>query len=432
MSLPPESGKEMHKFLERLFPICRSLTGDGVRQTLAILKERIPLKVYEVPTGTRVFDWTIPKEWNIRGGYIEDEKGTRIVDFKDNNLHVVGYSTPIDARVPLSELQKHLHSFEDVPDGIPYITSYYKETWGFCMAHNKRTQLKEGMYHVVIDSELKAGSLTYGEYILPGETKEEILISTYICHPSMANNELSGPVVATFLAQTLVQASHRYSYRFVFIPEAIGAITYLSRNLKEMQKRTIAGFNLTCMGDERIYSYMPTPSGTTLADRAARCVLSFAHPEFKTWSFLERGSDERQYCSPLVDLPVVSIMRSKYATYPEYHTSLDNTSFVTPRGLQGSLDIVVKAIELLENNYVYRATIPCEPQLGKRGLYETDARTVNTPRTKAIANVLAYADGTRDVVDISTIIGVAPWDLYEILDRLEEEKLIERAVRAKG
>lgn len=419
-----KNGTDMHNLLVKLFPLCRSLTGNGVRQTLALLQEHIPLSVREVPSGTKVFDWTIPKEWNIRGGYIEKD-GKRIIDFADSNLHIVGYSTPIDAHVSLAELQKHLHSFKDMPNAIPYITSYYKETWGFCMADAMRQELQEGTYHVVIDSELKDGSLTYGECIIPGTTEEEILFSTYVCHPSMANNELSGPVVSACIAQTIRDMPHRYTYRFVFVPETIGTVAYLARNIEMMRKNVIAGFNVTCVGDERGYSYLPSRHGKTLSDRVILCVLGFAHPGFKKWSFLDRGSDERQYCAPLVDLPVASLMRSKYNDYPEYHSSLDDMKLVTPAGLQGSYEAFMRCIELIERNRFYRATVACEPQLGKRGLYETNERTVNSPRTQAIGDLLAYADGTNDLIEISTIIKVPPWDLYPIVDRLIEEHLLE-------
>lgn len=421
-----QRGREMHALLTQLFLLCRSITGDGIRETLDILKKRIPLSVHEIPSGTRVFDWVIPKEWNIRGAYIEDEKGKHIVDFADNNLHVVSYSVPIDARMPLAKLQEHLHSIESLPDAIPYVTSYYKETWGFCLSDRQRKKLKNGTYHVVIDSELKEGSLTYGEYIVPGETKQEIFFSTYICHPSMANNELSGPVVSTFLAKALRDKKRRYTYRFVFVPETIGSVTYVSRNLEALKKNTIAGFNVTCVGDEGAYSYLPSRYGNTLADRAAQCVLGFAHPNYVRWSFLDRGSDERQYCSPGVDLPLCSIMRSRYNTYPEYHSSLDNLSFVTPSGLGGSFDVLMKCIELLERNYTYRAVYPCEPQLGKRQMYENQ-QTFISDFTQAVGNFLAYADGTNDLIQISLIIGVAPWNLYPIIDRLLEDGLIERS-----
>lgn len=348
--LASDLGSRLYQLLVRLFPICRSITGNGVRQTLQIFQEHIPLIIHEVPTGTEVFDWTVPKEWNIRDAYIEDENGNKVVDFKRNNLHVVGYSIPVDRWLTLAELEDYLHSLEDQPDAIPYVTSYYKEQWGFCIAHNERVRLKEGRYRVFIDSDLKEGSLTYGEYIIPGQIEQTVLLSTYICHPSMANNELSGPVVTTFIAKWLASKPRRYTYRIVFIPETIGAITYLSKHRESLKKKVMAGFNISCVGDGRSYSYVASRYGNTLADKIASNVLSFKHPDFIRHSFLERGSDERQYCSPGVDLPLVTLCCSKYGTYPEYHTSLDNLDLVTKEGLRGGYELVENCIELIEFN----------------------------------------------------------------------------------
>ena len=419
-------GKEMHSLTKRLFPICRSLTGNGVRQTLRILKRRIPLKIREVKSGTKVLDWTIPREWNVRDAYIADESGTRVVDFKKNNLHVVGYSVPIEKKMPLAELDKHLHSLPEQPDAIPYVTSYYKEAWGFCLNHRERQKLKEQTYKVVIKARLAPGYLTYGELIIPGKRKEEVFISTYICHPSLANNELSGPVVTAALGEFLLRKRRRYTYRIVFIPETIGAITYLARHGKAMKKNVIAGFNLTCCGDERVYSFMPSRYGNTLADKVALRVLNSMHPKFIRYSFLDRESDERQYCSALVDLPLISIMRSKYRAYPEYHTSLDNLSLVTPRGLQGTYDVYKACIERLERAPRYRAIVAGEPQLGKRGLYKTEGKSKTSLGTKAMIDVLAYADGTNDLDDLSAILKIPQKKLTLVIERLLEHKLLER------
>lgn len=418
-------GVDMHALATRLFPICRSLTGDGVRETLSVLKEHIPLTVHEVPSGTMVFDWTIPKEWNIKDAWIADSHGNKIVEFGKNNLHVVGYSTPIDKKISLAELEEHLYSLPELPKAIPYVTSYYQERWGFCMTDAQRTTLKEDTYHVFIDSELKEGALTYGELIIKGETDQEIFLSTYVCHPSMANNELSGPVVATYLAKWIKEMPRRYTYRIIFIPETIGSLMYLSKNLDTMKKNIIAGFNLTCVGDERAYSFLPSRNGATLADHVARHVLTHRHPEFISYSFLDRGSDERQYCSPGVDLPVVSVMRSKYSEYPEYHTSLDDLHFVTAAGLEGTFDVLRECIEIIEGNRVYRAVCLGEPQLGKRGLYPTLSQRNNTAyATKTIVDVLAYADGKNDLLEIAEILSVPVTSLFETVKLLLGAELI--------
>jgi aminopeptidase-like protein len=418
-------GRAMHDLATELFPICRSITGDGVRQTLRILQQHVPLKTFEVPSGTRAFDWTVPREWNIRAAYIEDPRGRRVADFAQNNLHVLGYSVPVDRVLPLDALQAHLHSLPELPEAIPYITSYYQERWGFCLSQRDRDALEPGDYHVFIDSTLADGHLTYGELILPGATEQEVLLSTYVCHPSMANNELSGPVVTTMLAKWLASASRRYTYRIVFVPETIGSITYLSRNLQAMKARTVAGFNITCVGDDRAHSYLPSRNGATLADRVALNVLTQGYPGFLRYSYLQRGSDERQYCSPGVDLPVASVMRSKYREYPEYHTSLDNLDLVTPSGLQGGFDALCRCLELLERNAVYRATCLGEPQLGRRGLYPSVGTRQSHQQVADIVNFLAYADGTRDLVDISNVVGVPASRLYPIAETLLKAGLIE-------
>lgn len=418
-------GEWMYGLMKRLFPICRSITGDGVRETLDILAENIDLKKIEVPTGTKVFDWEVPREWNIRDAYILDGDGNKIIDFKENNLHVVGYSIPVDKTVPLAELQQHLHSLPDQPDAIPYVTSYYQEYWGFCLQHSKREKLKDGNYRVVIDSSLENGNLSYGEYIIPGDKDQEVFISTYICHPSMANNELSGPVLVTALAEWLASQPRKYTYRIIFIPETIGSITYLSKNLAEMKEKIIAGFNVTCVGDEGPFSYLPSRNGNTFADKITLNILRNRKPDFLTYSFLERGSDERQYCSPGVDLPVVTIMRSKYGVYPEYHTSLDDLSFVTPKGLQESFEIYRECLEAIEKSKKYKVTCLCEPQLGKRGLYPSISTKESAEQTRNMKNFLTYADGTNDLNDISNIIGVPIEDLQPIITKLQQAELIE-------
>lgn len=417
-------GEMMHQLMSDLFPICRSITGNGVRETLKVIKQYIPLDIFEVPSGTKVFDWTIPKEWNIKDAYVMDESGNKVIEFKKNNLHVVGYSIPINRILALAELQNNLYSLPDQPDAIPYVTSYYSERWGFCLSHKDREQLKDGNYRVVIDSELKDGYLTYGELIIPGKTKKEIFLSTYICHPSLANDNLSGVCVTVFLAKWLLEKQRRYTYRIIFIPETIGSLTYLSKNIEAMKKNIMAGFNLTCVGGDSDYSFLPSRRGNTLADRAALNILKSKHLAFKTYSFLDRGSDERQYCSPGIDLPVVSVMRSKYGDYSEYHTSLDNLNFVTPSGLEGTYDILKECFQLLERNKRYTAQCLGEPQLGRRGLRSTISIKSGLDRVKILPNIIAYSDGSNDLIDISNIINRPVWELYPVIEKLENEGLI--------
>jgi len=421
-------GNQMHKLIKELFPINRSLSGEGVRETLRILKRENPeLNIHSIKSGTQVFDWTVPKEWNCKEAYIITPDGRKICDYNENNLHLVQYSVPFEGEIELDELQKHLYSLPKLPNAIPYVTSYYKERWGFCISENERKKLKPGKYKVVIRSELKSGVLNYADIIIPGKSDKEIMFSTYICHPSMANNELSGPALATFLAKYVKSIDNYYTYRFIFAPETIGSLIYLSKYLNHLKEKVIAGFILTCVGDERAYSYMPSRYGNTLADKVALNILEYDIKDYKKYSFLQRGSDERQYCAPGVDLPVCSIMRSKYAEYPEYHTSLDNLELVTPKGLEGSFEVYKKIIDVLENNFYYKVTVLGEPQLGKRGLYP-DACTPDTDYDLAFLyrNFLAYADGTNDLIDIANIIGISADRLIDIAKLFEKYKLVER------
>jgi|SaaInlStandDraft_5_1057022.scaffolds.fasta_scaffold02708_1 aminopeptidase-like protein len=416
---------KMYDWMCDLFPLNRSITGSGTRETLEYLSKLIPgMSIYSVKSGTKAFDWRIPNEWSISQAYIEDSYGNRIVDFKNNNLHIVGYSIPVDDWFELGELEKHLHSLPDQPDAIPYVTSYYSRTWGFCIKHREREKLKPGSYHVVIKSEIFSGEMNYGELIIPGLESKEILLSTYVCHPSMANNELSGPIVTTALAQWLLQQKNlRYTYRILFIPETIGSIYYLSKHYQELCKNVIAGYVITCVGDDRCFSYIASRDGNTLSDRVAQHVLKFVSPDYKIYSFLDRGSDERQYCSPGIDLPIASITRSKYHEYPEYHTSLDDLNFVTRSGLEGSLDVYKKVINCIENNYLVKSLILCEPQLGKRGLYPKFTTKDNMDDTTNMKNLIAYADG-RSALEISELIRVPFWKLQRLLSKLIKENIL--------
>lgn len=414
-------GEEMHRWARDLWPLPRSLTGHGVRETLDYLQGLVPeMQIHEVPSGTRAFDWTVPEEWNIRGAWIEDSGGNRIVDHADSNLHVVGYSEPIDCWVKREELESHLHSLPDQPDAIPYVTSYYQRTWGFSITQLQREALGPGPFRVVIDSTLERGSLTYADVVLPGSTRDEVLLSTYVCHPSMANNELSGPVVTTALARWLSSLPHRrYTYRFVYVPETLGSIVYLSKHLEHMKEHTVAGWVVTCVGDGRVYSFLPSRLGDTLADRVSREVLSGVEP-LRTYTFLDRGSDERQWCSPGANLPVCSIMRSMYGRYPEYHTSLDDLELVTPDGLAGSFNVLRSCLELLEANRCWRTQLPGEPQMSRRGLYATTSIKNGQARPRDLMDVLAYCDGDHDVIDICSRTGL-PWsDVIKALSRLDE------------
>ena len=422
----PDSGQALLDFARQLFPICRSITGNGLRQTLAIIQERLPeMQIHEVASGTQAFDWIVPDEWNIRDAYLLDPEGRKIIDFQQNNLHVVNYSAPIDITLDLEQLQSHLHSLPDEPNAIPYVTSYYEKRWGFCLSDRQRSQLKPGNYRAVIDSSLEPGHLTYGELLIPGTKSEEIFLSTYVCHPSMANNELSGPTVATFLASWLQQwVERKYSYRIVFIPETIGSLVYLSRNLAVMQKRIQAGFNLTCLGDDRCYSYLPSRQEDSLADRVVQHVLCHTDPTYHRYSFLDRGSDERQYCSPGIDLPVASLMRSKYGSYPEYHTSLDNFEVVTAEGLLGGFTALRRCIEAIEGNERLKITVQGEPQLGRRGLYPTLSNKTSAASTRSLMHLLAYADGNRDLLDIAEKIATPIWELLPLVQTLKSHKLL--------
>jgi len=422
-------GKEIYDLADRIFPLCRSITGAGVRDTLKIIQDYvgmddIKLDVHEVPSGTKVFDWTVPKEWVIREAYIEDSKGNRIIDMKDNNLHVMGYSTPVDKWVSLDELKQHIFTQPDQPKLIPYVTSYYKERYGFCMSHDQLSSLPDGDYHMVIDSDLIDGSLTYAEVIMPGETDEELMITSYTCHPSMANNECSGPVVlAALMRYVKKMEKRRYTYRFLLNPETIGSITYLSRNYQHLKEHLVAGVVLSCVGDDRAYSIIESKYGDTIADKALKSILQ-TRKGYTRHSFLKRGSDERQYNAPGIELPVVGFSRTKYGEYPEYHTSADDMGLISPAGLQGAYEVMVLWIQCMEHNRKYKMTVLGEPQLGKRGLYPTISQKGSYNSITAMMDLITYSDGKNDLFDISSIIGVPPYELISIVTKLAENDLI--------
>jgi aminopeptidase-like protein len=425
----PTQGRVMYQWASDLYPINRSLTGPGVRDTLAYLQTILPeLRVLAVPSGTPAFDWTVPDEWTLHDAYIANEAGERIVDFQRSNLHVVGYSLPVDMWLSRAELDEHLHSLPDQPGAVPYVTSYYAPYWGFCLSHAQRVALPEGQYHAVIQSRLAPGVMNVGELVIPGRDRHEILLSANICHPSLGNNELSGMVVLAALAQRLMaREERRFTYRLVFLPETVGALWYLSENLQHMREHTAAGFVVTCVGDNRTVSYVPSRRGGTHADRVALHVLRHRAPDATKYTYLDRGSDERQYCSPGIDLPVCSIMRSKYGTYPEYHTSLDDLSVISPEGLQGAFDVLAECLDILEANEVFRGTTLGEPQLGRRKLYHDRSEKALYADSRQLLDILAYADGTRDLLALADILGVPALECASRLRILMANGLVELA-----
>lgn len=419
-----EIGEEIHRFAADLYPICRSITGDGIRRTLASIQDRIPLQISEVPTGTSVFDWTVPKEWNIRDAYIKDARGKRVVDFQQNNLHVLNYSVPVRIKMPLSELRPHLSTIPEHPDWIPYRTSYYQENWGFCLSHNQLETLEDGEYEVCIDSTLVDGHLSYGECALPGHLSDEVLISCHICHPSLANDNLSGLTVATALADLLSRRELRYSYRFLFIPGTIGAITWLARN-RENVARIRHGLVLTGIGNESSFHYKRSRRGNAEIDQTVAHVLQHGGQAHKILEFSPYGYDERQYCSPGFDLPVGCLMRSVWGTFPEYHTSADNLTFIAPQRLAESLRVCTAVVDVLENNRRYRNLNPyCEPQLGKRNLYRSTGGEAIGAEINARLWVLNLSDGEHSLLDIAARSGLPFPLISEAAELLHDSGLL--------
>jgi aminopeptidase-like protein len=425
---PAQAGSEMFGFVKELFPICRSITGDGIRETLHRIGKRIPLDVHEVPSGTSVLDWTVPNEWNIRDAYINDPRGRRVVDFRDQNLHVVSYSTPIDARMLLSQLKEHVHTLPEHPDVIPYRTSYYAETWGFCMEEERLRRLPEGEYEVRIDASLEPGSLTYAESFLPGETNDEILISCHCCHPSLANDNLSGIALATQIAEHLRGLRLRYSYRFLFIPGTIGSITWLALN-EERVDRIKAGLVVTCVGDPGNPTYKRSRQGNALIDRAASHILRHSGQPHRVVDFSPYGYDERQYCSPGFDLAVGSLMRTPNDEYPEYHTSADDLNFVQADALADSMSLYLRVLDVLESDGAYVNLSPKgEPQLGKRGLYPSSVGAQGAgPQLMARLWVLNLSDGRHSLLDIAERADMPFQDVKDAARALADGGLLARA-----
>jgi aminopeptidase-like protein len=420
-------GQELHDFAAELYPICRSITGGGMRETLTMIQSKIPLQIFEVPTGTPVFDWTVPKEWNVRDAFIKGPSGDRVVDFQKCNLHIVNYSTPVHAMMPLSELKAHLFTLPEYPDWIPYRTSYYKEDWGFCLSHNQLMALKDGPYEVCIDSTLEEGNLTYGQCYLAGRTSDEVLISCHVCHPSLANDNLSGLAVATFLAKFLGRRDLRYSYRFLFIPGTIGAITWLAQN-RDIAGRIRHGLVLTCLGDSGGFHYKKSRRGDADIDRALACVLRHCGESSEILEFSPYGYDERQYCSPGFNLPVGCLMRSVWGSFPEYHTSADNLEFVQPLQLGRSLRVCASTVGVLEENKRYYNERPyCEPQLGRRNLYSTTGGDGIGREINARLWVLNLSDGEHSLLDIAERSGLPFSTINEAADLLFEAGLLSGA-----
>jgi aminopeptidase-like protein len=419
-----ELGQEMHQFAAELYPICRSITGTGIRQTLARIQERIPLQVSEVPTGTQVFDWSVPKEWNIRDAYVKDPSGKRVVDFQKSNLHVLNYSTPVHAIMPLRDLKPHLFTLPEHPDWVPYRTSYYKEDWGFCLSHNQMLALEDGDYEVCIDSTLEAGHLTYGECCFAGRSSDEVLISCHACHPSLANDNISGLTVATFLAQELSQRDLRYSYRFLFIPGTIGAITWLAGN-HDSAEHIRHGLVLTGIGDAGAFHYKKSRRGNAEIDQAAAHVLRHYSKSAEILEFSPYGYDERQYCSPGFNLPVGCLMRSVWGTFPEYHTSADDLDFIHADQLAESLRVCATVVDVLEDNRRYRNLSPfCEPQLGKRGLYRSTGGDSIGAEINARLWVLNFSDGEHSLLDIAERSGIPFLLIRDAANLLSEKGLL--------
>lgn len=422
---PTAVGREMRDWMARLFPLCRSLTGPGVRETLRIISEQTPLHIREVPTGTPILDWEAPREWTIRDAWIRGPDGREVVNFRSSNLHVVGYSVPVNRRMPLAELQPHLHSLPEHPDWIPYRTNYYGETWGFCLAHRIRETLPDGMYEVRIDAVLSPGALVYGEHVLPGRTSDEVMISAHVCHPSLANDNLSGMAVAVWAARALSRSPRRYTYRFLFAPGTVGSIAWLAQH-EDITPRIRHGLVLACLGDRGGFTYKRTRSGSCAVDRAAAEVLNTCAPHARLLDFSPYGYDERQFNSPGFQIPTGCLMRSMYGTFPEYHTSADNMDFVSADALGESLAVTLRICDLLEQEWRPVNRYPKgEPQLGRRGLYDWLGGCNDRSRSQlALLWVLNLSDGQHTLADMSERSGVPLPIIRDAAEALARHDLI--------
>tara|TARA_B100000795_G_scaffold205792_1_gene159291 strand:- start:6795 stop:8072 length:1278 start_codon:yes stop_codon:yes gene_type:complete len=420
--------KELEEYFDRLWPICRSITGAGLRDSFKILQDVIPLELHEIATGDRVFDWEVPKEWNINSAYLIAPDGRKIADFSVNNLHLVNYSIPQNTEIEWEELKPHLHYLKEQPNAIPYLTTYYKETWGFCMSYEDYLTLpKTGKYQVIINSSLKAGSLTYGEVLLPGSSNKEILISSYLCHPSMANNELSGPLATAFLYKKLAQLKERkYSYRFVVAPETIGVICFLNKRGEHLKRHMKAGYVLTCCGDGGKLNFKRSKNRHDEVNVIAEHILTYESQEHSVRGFSVGGSDERQYCSPGFNLPVGSFMRTPYQEYREYHTSLDNKEFIDFKALSNTVNIVYNVCNAFEvNSKPFCHIQECEPQLGKRGLYPS---SFNPEENRTLIHrrmhLLTYSDGKHSLLEIAELRNESILEYTEEIKLLLSKKMI--------
>ncbi|PJE81444.1 peptidase M28, partial [Candidatus Pacearchaeota archaeon CG10_big_fil_rev_8_21_14_0_10_32_42] len=420
-----ESGDEIYSLIKKLYPICRSITGNGVRKTLGIIKDIIPINIYEVPSGTKVFDWVVPKEWNIHNAYIKNLKGKKILDFNKSNLYVLGYSLPIKKKIKLAELKKNLYTLPKYPNWIPYLTSYYNPSWGFCLSQKEYLSLKDEEYEVCIDSTLENGSLTYGELFIQGDLKQEILLSTYLCHPSLCNDNLSGVGLLTYLAKYLMEFKPHYSYRILFIPETIGAITWLSLNKNKIQNIKY-GLVVTCVGDPGNLTYKKTRDGNSELDQIVKKVLDDSGEDYNLIDFFPSGSDERQFSSPGINIQVGSLMRTIYGKYEEYHTSADNLSFIESSFLDDSFKKYKEVLYLIENNNLYLNLNPqCEPNLGTKGIYSLIGGNKDEPLDKlALFWILNLSDGTNSLLDISIKAKIKFSVIKNTADILSEKGLI--------